>query len=227
MFTYSHVNVTEFLLDQWTRPGRCRASGASARTAEGGMRLCQKTARFMGNVWKMVIKCWSTNINSGILLPFPRALGHCKDSHATEFGDIRIRSSSRILWRAMAIGRVSFQIQSLLAASWSCCFYFEGETFEYPVANKLVPHDLYYLYCKADFHTIEGLVLFWHESVMSIAYFQIAEESSNCRNEKDYFPGFFNYPLLSQCNFTSVLLLSRLCRNWDKWSKCCSWRTLL
>ena len=93
--------------------------------------------------------------------------------------------------------------------------------------QQLVPHDLYYLYCKADFHTIEGLVLFWHESVMSIAYFQIAEESSNCRNEKDYFPGFFNYPLLSQCNFTSVLLLSRLCRNWDKWSECCSWRTLL
>ena len=50
---------------------------------------------------------------------------------------------------------------------------------------------LYYLYCKADFHTIQGLVLFWHEYVMSIAYFQIAEESSNCCNEKDYFPGFF------------------------------------
>lgn len=181
-----------------------------------GCRIRPQMGVTWGNLREMVCRC----------APFPSSLG------ATEFGDIRIRSSSRILLWAMAIGWVSSQIQSLLAASWSCCVLLRRWKvwISFCIFGNQIGSTwplLYYLYCKADFHIIEGLVLFWHESVMSIAYFQIAEESSNCCNEKDYFPVFFYYPLLSQCNFTSVLLLSWLWRNWDKWSECCSWRTLL
>ena len=42
----------------WSKCKNCRRRDAA---------LPKNGVRFMGNVWKMVIKCWSTNINSGIL----------------------------------------------------------------------------------------------------------------------------------------------------------------
>ena len=80
-------------------------------------------------------------------------------------------------------------------------FYFEGETFEYPT-NKLVPHDLYCTIFTAR-PTFTPFKALYSSDMSMLCQLLISRSQRSLRivaMRKTTFLGFFNYPLLSQCN---------------------------